>query len=161
MIWYHVKMVLQFQINWSIPKTPVAAIDLSGDLAAIDVCAAIPKENIEAVMGRKLVGAPQRFEYYDASGTSGFSYDAGMDSSGAAYFGYVVFTPMEVYNQQPLYNNTDVSGLGQRAYFNNGADARQLWVQVDDQVAFVVAFGDEPREAEARSIAKLVLAAIK
>ena len=34
----------------------------TGDLTAVDLCQAIPQEDIEAVMGRKLVGAPQRFE---------------------------------------------------------------------------------------------------
>ena len=47
------------------------------------------------------------------------------------------------------------------AYFNNGADTRQLWVKMNDQVAFVVAFGDLAKEAGAQAIAKLVAAAIK
>jgi hypothetical protein len=54
-------------------------------------------------MGCKLVGAPQHFEYYDASGTSGCWYDAGKDASKEAHFGYVVFTSVEVYNSQQLY----------------------------------------------------------
>jgi hypothetical protein len=51
--------------------------------------------------------------------------------------------------------------MGISAYFNNGADARQLWVKVTDKVALVVAFGDVPNEEGSRAIAKLVLAAIK
>ena len=143
------------------PKAPVAPITITGDLQNIDVCRAVPREDIEAVMGRKLVAAPQHFEYYEEKGTSGCWYDAGKDASKEAHFGYVVFTPVEVYNSQPLYNNMPVNGIGVSAYFNNGADARQLWVKVSDKVAFVVAFADVPNEQGAKAIAKLVLAAIK
>lgn len=143
------------------PKTPVAPISLGAGITTIDVCQAIPQEDIEAVMGRRLVSPPKRFEYYDAAGTRGCTYDSGKDSAGGAHFGYVVLTPVGVYNNQPLYRNVAVSGLGQSAYFNNGADARQLWVKIDDRTAFVVAFGDEPNEAGTRAIAELVLAALR
>src|SRR6266478_5493169 len=43
------------------PKAPVAPITITGDLENIDVCRAVPREDIEAVMGRKLVAAPQHF----------------------------------------------------------------------------------------------------
>jgi hypothetical protein len=142
------------------PKATVAPIKIGSDLTAVDICQAIPREDIEAVMGRKLISAPQHFNYYDTPGAGGCSYDAGKDASGSAYFGYVVLTPIEAYNTQPLYKNVDVKDIGQAAYFNNGADARQLWVKINEKVAFVVAFGDEPREEGARAIAKLVLAAI-
>ena len=143
------------------PKAAVAPITIGSDLTQIDLCQAIPKADIEAVMGRKLVSAPQRFEYYDSPGTGGCSYDAGKDASGEAHYGYVVLTPIEVYANQPLYQNTDVSGLGESAYFNNGADTRQLWVKVNDKVAFVVAFGDVVSEDGEKAIAKLMVAAIK
>ena len=143
------------------PRAPVAPISITGGLRSIDVCSAIPREDIEAVMGRKLVAAPHHFEYYDAPGTSGCWYDAGKDASKEAHFGYVVFTSVDVYNSQPLYRNIAVNGIGVSAYFNNGADARQLWVKVADNAAFVVAFGDVPNEEGAKSIAKLVLAAIR
>ena len=143
------------------PKATVSPITLSSDLTQVDLCGAIPQEDIEAVMGRKLVSAPERFEYYDTPGTSGCSYDAGKDGNGEAHFGYVVLTPVEVYNDQPLFQNVDVSGFGVEAYFNNGADARQLWVKINDSVAFVVAFGDVPKEDGAKAIAGLMVAAIK
>ncbi|MBI1881254.1 MAG: hypothetical protein HYR94_23995 [Chloroflexi bacterium] len=143
------------------PKVAVAPITIGSDLTQIDVCQAIPQEDIEAVMGRKLVSAPQHFEYTDTGDTSGCSYDAGKDANGDAYFGYVVLTPIDVYNNQPLYQKVDVSGIGDSAYFNNGADARQLWVELNNKVAFVVAFGDRPNEDGARAIAKLIAAAIK
>src|SRR5437660_12888658 len=73
------------------PKTPVAPISISSNLAQIDVCQAIPKEDMEAIMGRKLVSEPKHFEYYDTKGTSGCLYDAGKDSAKTAYFRYVVF----------------------------------------------------------------------
>jgi hypothetical protein len=143
------------------PKSPVAPLRLGGDLARIDVCKAIPRENIEAVMDRKLSAPPKPFEYYDAKGTNGCWYEARKDSSGEAHFGYVVMVPVEVYRTQPLYKNVAVSGLGQEAYFNNGGDARQLWVRMNEKVGFVVAFGDVPREAGAQALARLVAAAIR
>jgi hypothetical protein len=143
------------------PKAAVSPITLSSDLSTIDVCQAIPQEDMEAVMGRKLADEPQSFGYYDESDTSGCWYDGGKDSSGEAYYGYVVFTPIEVYNNQPLYLNEDVSGIGQAAYFNNGADTRQLWVKVNDETAFVVAFGDRANEDSEKAIARLVMAAIQ
>ncbi len=99
--------------------------------------------------------------YYDTPGTNGCYYDGGKDFNGNATFGYVALTPGSVYDEQPLSKNTAVSGLGSSAYFNNGADARQLWVKINDNLAFVVAFGDEPNEEGAKAIARLVLAAFQ
>jgi hypothetical protein len=143
------------------PTAPVAPITLGGDLTQIDVCRAIPQEDIEAVMGRRLAKTPEHFEYYDTTGSSGCWYEASKDSDGEAHFGYVAFTSIDAYNDQPLYLNVDVSGLGVAAYFNNGADARQLWVKINDTTAFVVAFGDVPREDGAKALAALILAAVK
>ncbi len=143
------------------PTEPIAPITVGSDLTVIDVCQAIPEADIEAIIGRKLVSGPQHFEFYDAQGASGCMYDAGKDSNGAAHFGYVVLTPIGVYNEQPLYQNTSVNGIGDEAYFNNGADARQLWVRIDDKLAFVVAFGDQPNEDGAKAIAQLLVSAIK
>ena len=143
------------------PKAAIAPISLGSDLTAINLCQAIPKEDMEAVMGRKLVSAPKSFDYYQTSGASGCQYDGGKDANRDAYYSYVVLTPIEAYNTQPLHLQTEVSGLGQSAYFNNGADTRQLWVKVNDQVAFVVANGDVENEAGQKAIAQLVLAAIK
>ena len=134
---------------------------IGDDLTQVNVCQAVPREDMEAVLGRKLAKSPESFDYYGTGDTAGCSYDAGKDSDGAAYFAYVVLTPVPVYNEQPLYLNKDVSGFGQSAYFNNGADARQLWVKVSDKVAFVVGIGDQPNEAGALALARLVLAAIQ
>lgn len=147
--------------NFSTPTQPVAPMTIAGDLTQIDVCAAIPQGDIEAVMGSKLAKAPERFEYYETGGTSGCWYEAKKDADGEAHFGYVVLTPVQVYEDQPLYMNVEVAGIGDAAYFNNGADARQLWVRIDEKVAFVVAFGDLPREEGAQALARLVAAAIR
>ncbi len=149
------------QVSRSEPTAPVAPITLQADLTAIDLCQAIPVEDIEAVMGRKLASDPQFFEYYDTTGSSGCAYSASKSSDGEAFFGYVVLTPIEAYNNQPLYLDEDVFDIGQEAYFNNGADARQLWVKINDQVAMVVAFGDVAIEDGCKALAELVLAAIK
>ena len=143
------------------PTALIAPITITNDLTQINLCQAIPQEDIEAVMGRKLDKAPEPFSYYDTGGSSGCQYEAKKDSDGEAHFGYVVLTPVAEYDNQPLYLNTDVSGLGDEAYFNNGADARQLWVKIDNKVAFVVAFGDVENEAGAKAIATLLLAAIR
>lgn len=63
--------------------------------------------------------------------------------------------------KQPLYKKTDVVGVGDHAYFNNGADTRQLWVKINGKVTFVVAFGDVANEDGATALGKLVVAAIK
>ena len=143
------------------PKAAVSSITLGSDLTMIDVCQAIPREDMQAVMGRKLASDPQPFTYYDTSGTSGCWYDGGKDASGEAYYGYVVLTPVEAYNSQPLYQDVAVSGIGESAYFNNGADTRQLWVKVNQAAAFVVANGDRANEDGLKALARLVVAAIR
>jgi hypothetical protein len=143
------------------PKATLAPIAIGSDLSQVDLCCAIPKEDMEVVMERKLASQPERFTYYDTPGTSGCTYDAGKDASGNAYFGYVALTSGSVYDEQPLYKNVDVSGIGAAAYFYNGPDARQLWVKVNDTLALVVAFGDSPNEERAKVIARLVLDAIQ
>ena len=147
--------------SYSQPTKPISPITIGNDLTSINLCEAIPQEDIEAVMGRKLVSAPEKFDYYETGGSSGCMYDAGKDADGEAHFGYVVLTPLSEYDNQPLYENVDVSDIGDEAYFNNGADARQLWVKINDKAAFVVAFGDVPLEDGCKAIAKLMVAAIQ
>jgi hypothetical protein len=137
-------------------------ITVTDDLTQIDVCAAIPKEAIEEAMGRTLSATPSKFEYYDTGGSSGCWYEAARDSDGEAHFGYVALTPPAEYDNQPLYLDEAVSGIGDEAYFNNGADARQLWVRaLGGRVAFVVAFGDIEREEACKKIATLLVAALQ
>jgi hypothetical protein len=144
----------------ALPKLTLAPIALGGGLTTLDVCQAVPQAAVEAVMGRKLVAPPTRYADPDFMG-NGCKYDAGKDSSGTAYFGYVELTPASAYKSQPLSESVAVSGVGQAAYFTNGADARQLWVKVNDQVAFEVAFGDQPNEAGATALAKAMVAAMQ
>ena len=146
----------------SAPTAPIAPITVGDDLTSIDLCQAIPQENIEAVMKLKLVEAPTRYTLRNADGTSGCYYEGPTDHDPTVrHFAYVILTPLEVYNNQPLFQNVDVSGLGDGAYFNRGADARQLWVKLDNQVAFVIGFGDVPNDEGAKAIAKLMVAALK
>jgi hypothetical protein len=142
-------------------KATIAPIALGDELSKIDLCKAIPQEIIEAALGRRLVSPPQHFEYYEASGSTGCQYDAGKSSSGDALFAYVALTPFEVYDRQPLYRNQAVSGIGDAAYFNNGADARQLWVKIGVRAALVVAIGDVPNEGGLKAIARLLVNAVQ
>lgn len=148
-------------ISVSEPKAAVAPIALSSALTTMDVCQTIPQEDMQALMGRKLSGDPQRFEFYDTTGTNGCMFDGGKNADKEAFYAYVVFTPLEVYNNQPLYMDVAVSGIGESAYFNNGGDTRQLWVKVNDNVAFVVANGDVAHEDGLKALARLIVAAIR
>ncbi len=147
--------------NTQSKSSPVAPIKIDANLGTVDVCGAIPKENIESAIGRKLVAAPQKTDLPDVSGSNGCSYDAGKDSKGNAYFGYAVLTPANAFDNAPGNGRTSVSGIGREAYFTNAADARQLWVKVNDSAAVVVAFGDAPNEDAAKSVAKQIADAIK
>lgn len=143
------------------PTTPIASITVGDDLTSIDVCQAIPQEDIETVMGVKLVEPPTRYALPNAEGTSGCYFEGPTDSDRERRFGYVVLTPLDVYENQQLFEAADVQGIGDKAYFNTGSDARQLWVKIENKVAFVVAFGDVANEEGAKAIARLVVAAIK
>ncbi len=142
-------------------KAMMAPLPLTANLADINLCQAIPQETIEAVLGRQLAAAPERFEYHDVPGSSGCQYDGGKDSRGNALFAYVALTPPAAFGQQPLYKDQSVSGIGDAAFFNNGADARQLWVKVGEKAALVVAIGDAPNETGLKTIAGLVVGALK
>jgi len=143
------------------PKGPIAPITISADLTSIDVCQAIPQADIEAAMRVELVEPPTRYTLRNADGTSGCYYEGPTDSDRERHFGYVILTPVDVYESQSLNQNVDVSGIGDGAYFNKGGDARQLWVKVDNKVAFVIGFGDVAKEEGAKAIAKLLVAAFK
>ncbi len=149
------------QILAPLALTPMTPIRISQDLTQIDLCEAIPQQDMVAVLGRELAKAPERFDFYGTQGASGCMYDGEKDPDGEAHYGYVVLTPVEEFDNQPLYLNVDVTGLGDQAYFNNGGDTRQLWVRIDDKVAVVVAFGDVADEDYERAIAELVVAAIQ
>ncbi len=129
-------------------------------LSELDVCAAIPSATLRDVLGGDLVSAPARFEYPGESGSAGCVYDAGQDSQGNARFAYIALTAPDAYERQPRYQDQSVNGIGNAAYFNNGPDARQLWVRLD-KVALVVAIGDVPNEAGLKQLATLLVDAIR
>jgi hypothetical protein len=143
------------------PTVPIEPITITDDLTTIDLCQAIPQEDIEAVMGVELVEPPTRYTLRNTDDTSGCYYEGPTDSDRERHFGYVILTPLEVYDNQTLNQNEDVTGIGDAAYFNKGGDARQLWVKLNDKVAFVIGFGDVAKEEGAKAIAELLVAAIK
>ena len=144
------------------PTEPISPITIGADLTSIDVCAAIPPEDIEAVMLVKLTNPPSPYTYRYTEGTSGCYYEGSVDNTTPdKQFAYVVLTPLEVYDNQTLYQNEAVSGIGDQAYFNGGPDQRELWVKIDNKVAFVISFGDIPKEEGAKAIAKLLVEAIQ
>lgn len=140
---------------------PIESITIGEDLTAIDLCAAIPQENIEAVLGARLVEPPTRYTLRGIEGSSGCFYEGPTDSDGERHFGYVVLTPPQAYDDQDRFQSVDVPGIGDAAYFHRGSDARQLWVKLADRTAFVIAFGDVARQDSARAIAALMVEAIQ
>ena len=144
------------------PTESISPITIGDDLTSIDLCEAIPQEDIETVMTVKLVKAPRHYTYRYTEGTSGCYYEGPYDATNKEnQFAYVVLTPLDAYDNQTLYQNVDVSEIGDQAYFNGAPGERELWVKIDDKVAFVVAFGDVPKEKGAQAIAKLLVEAIQ
>ncbi|HJS18432.1 MAG TPA: hypothetical protein VJ785_06775 [Anaerolineales bacterium] len=145
-----------------VPTTPIPPITIGEDLTAIDLCQAIPREDIEVFLGDKLIEDPVQYEFKSAEGTSGcFFQGPATDYTKEKHYAYIILTPVDVFDNQPLFQNKNVSGIGDAAYFNRGTDTRQLWVKIEDKVAFVVAFGDVPDEEAAKAIAKLMVEAIQ
>lgn len=143
------------------PQGPIDPITITDDLTSIDLCQAIPQVDIETVMRVKLVEAPTRYTLRNTEGTSGCYYEGPTDSDRERHFGYVILTPLEVYENQTLNQKEDVAGIGDGAYFNKGGDARQLWVKLNNKVAFVIGFGDVAKDEGAQDLARLLAAAIK
>lgn len=144
------------------PTEPISPITIGDDLTVIDLCAAIPPTDIETVMNVKLTESPRLYSYPYTEGTSGCYFEGPWDNvSRVNNFAYVVLTPLEVYDSQTLYQNEEVSGIGDEAYFNGAPDERELWVKLENKAAFVVYFGDVPREAGAKALAKLMVDAIQ
>jgi hypothetical protein len=136
-------------------------ITITDDLTSIDLCQAIPQADIETVMRVKLAEPPTRYTLRNAEGTSGCYYEGPTDSDRERHFGYVILTPLEVYESQTLNHEEAVSGLGDEAYFIKGSDEHQLWVKLDQQIAFVIGFGDVAKDEGAQALAGLLIAAIQ
>ena len=91
-------------------------------MTKIDVCKAIPPEEIVKVLGRKLEGNPKPFHFDNAQTDSGCEWSAGKDSSKNAYFAYAIIAPVKDYVANRA-SATPVAGLGDEAYTTKGADA--------------------------------------
>jgi hypothetical protein len=117
----------------------IPAKDLNGD-GIIDICEAVPVEAWEMVLARPMVGDPTPFD--DSSLGKGCSFDFGKDSE-AAYFSYVTFASEKQFNDAlaSSVKAEPVTTIGDSAFLNYGADARQLWVRKGDK-AVMVAIGD-------------------
>ncbi len=119
--------------------TLVPAQDANGD-GAIDICEVIPQSVLESTMGRSLTGPGQPFS--DPALGDGCAFDFGKDSD-AAYFAYVTIGTEQQFTNA-LANAVKaepVTTIGDSAFLNYGADARQLWVRVGKKSA-LVAIGD-------------------
>jgi hypothetical protein len=136
-------------------------IRLGADLTRLDLCALVPRATIEPIMHRKLASDPTPVIYYPIAGATGCEYVAPKDSGGNAYFGYVELAPAAAFDEQPQSGRIPDDSLGQSSYWINGPDARQFWVKIDDTTALLVAFGDQPNEYGATTLARLILAAIQ
>lgn len=144
------------------PTEPISPITIGDDLTSIDLCKAIPQADIETVMSVKLVGPPTHYTYRYTEGTSGCYYEGPYDRINKEnQFAYVVLMPLEAYEDQTLKQDVEVSGIGDQAFFTGAPTARELWVKLDNKVAFVVSFGDVPKEDGAKAIAKLMVEAIQ
>lgn len=114
--------------------------DVNGD-GKIDICEAVPNAIWEAVIGRPQVSPPMPFQ--DDLLGEGCAFDFGQDSN-AVYFAYVTFASEQQFNDA-LASATrpePVTSIGDSAFLNYGADARQLWLRVGDKAA-MVAIGDQ------------------
>jgi len=138
----------------------MAPIVIPAALSELDLCAVVPPATLRDALGGDLVSSPAQFEYPGEPDSAGCVYNAGQDAQGNARFAYIALTPPDAYDRQPRYQDQPVSGIGNAAYFNNGPDARQLWVRLD-KVALVVAIGDAPNEAGLKQLAALLVDAIR
>ncbi len=131
------------------------------DLKSFDACGAVSISSVERVVGRSLSGKPEKFSFNNKSTDAGCTFDAGKDGDKNAYFAYVVAAPVDDYVANRSSKAEYIQGLGDEAYFVNGADARQLWVLIDGKAAVMVAIGDRPNDTGARELATELIKAIK
>jgi hypothetical protein len=148
-------------------QSPAAAVPPAATLAAssnaaasldrTDVCSLLPKETVEAVLGRNLIGAPTPSQGEDLGNVC--SYSAGKDSANNAYFAYVSLAPEANYARmkQGGFSVKPVSGIGDDAFTTNGPDALQLWVQIKGKGVVVAAIGDQPNLEGAKQLATYLI----
>ena len=131
------------------------------DLKSFDACGAVAIPVVERILGRSLAGKPERFSFNNKNTDAGCTFEAGKDGEKNAYFAYVVAAPVEDYAANRSSKAEFIQGLGDEAFFVNGADARQLWVLIDRKAAVMAAVGDRPNENGARELAAELIKAIK
>jgi hypothetical protein len=119
--------------------TLTAPVDANGD-GKIDMCEVIPQAVLEGTIGRKLVAPGQLFQ--NPALGSGCAYDFGKDSS-EAYFAYVTLASEKQFTDAlaSAVKAEPVTTIGDSAFLNYGADARQLWARVGKS-AILIAIGD-------------------
>lgn len=120
---------------------------------AFNMCETLPGSVIESSLKVKLVSAPERFSYSNDGKNSGCTYDGGKDSHGDAVFAWAALVSAKEFTENKKVGADTVKGLGEDAYFVNGADARQLWILLGGGKGAVIAIGDRPNEAAAKEIA--------
>jgi hypothetical protein len=134
--------------------TLASKLDANGD-GQIDICEAIPQIVLEKTLGRKLIGAGSPFK--DPALGDGCAFDFGKDSK-EAYFAYVTLATEKQFTNA-LANAVKaepVKTLGDSAFLNYGADARQLWVRVGKK-AVLVAIGDRENVAAEMILARYLV----
>jgi hypothetical protein len=137
------------------PAARVTPIPGNLDVTTIDVCKAIPAADVEQLLGRKLKGGAQPFQYYDTNVSSGCQWSADKDANGAAYFAYAALLPAKGWDSR---NAPLVSGIADEAYYANGPDARQLWALVNGKAIVVVGIGDLADEEGLKRLAAQAIA---
>ena len=139
------------------PASKVTPVAGNIDLSKMNVCKAIPQDEVVKILGRKLEGNPKPFHFDNAQTDSGCEWSAGKDSSKNAYFAYAVIAPVKDYVTNKA-SATPVAGLGDEAYTTNGADAQQLWVLINGKAAVMVAIGDRPNPDGAKKLIPFLIA---
>jgi hypothetical protein len=127
-----------------------------GDLRTADLCRAVTSAEVEALLAKSAVTEGKRFSYDGTAASSGCQWDGGK-SGREAVFAYAAIVPAASMRREPAVSRRPVSGLGREAFLNNGADARQLWVLINDQQALLVARGDRPDDARLEAFARALL----
>ncbi len=129
------------------------------ELASFPACGMLPGTAAEGVLGRPLASPPSPYAYAAADDSAGCLYDAGPDGAGERRFAYVVALRAAAWAELPRRRDVAVDGIGEEAYFDDGPEARELRVRIDDRAALVVGVGARSDEAACLEIAGRVLAA--
>lgn len=140
------------------PVPTLTALSLPDDITRFDVCAYLPGGIVAQALGRNLQANPQPFVFEEVIESSGCEFDAGQDPQGNLLYAYVAFTTLETYNAQPEADRQPAGDLGEGAFFIDGADARQLWVPVDQRYAIIVGMGEQANDSAAVDLAGQLLA---